>query len=316
MSRTNPFAGARQIELHKVQKLWGEGISDPIGEEGSGAQAEPGDATWLHTFYDTELWSNSGGDYITDSVSASVSVNDVGYYEWSSSQMINDVRFWINNSFFNDGWILIGDESTLTTAKRFNTKENEIDSLRPKLIVTYTSNSIGLTLTAMTEGLWHGTDGGFVVSDTLRVYLRNAVSPYNRIDSVRRYHGFLSSFVYSKPTNNYYLHLRHRNSIETWSKFPVAFTTGYAVPYFFTDDASQAFGDNEVLEAGYYCIYSGDVNQDGIVDGSDLGIIDNESFNFASGYVDGDLNGDEIVDGADGAICDNNTYNFISKITP
>jgi len=315
MSRTLPLSGPRSIALHKVLKLWGEGVSDPIGEEGSGAQSEPGDATWIHTFYNTAFWTNAGGDY-DPLLSAATNVDQTGYYEWSSPQLINDINYWINNSFFNDGWILIGDEVDQGTSKRFDTKDIETDSLRPKLIVTYSSNSIGLALTAMTEGLWHGTDGEFVVSDTLRVYLRNSLSPYNRVDSIKKYHGFLSTFAYNQTGNNYYLHLRHRNSIETWSKFPVSFTTGYATPYFFTSGASQAFGDNQTLEAGFYCIYSGDVNQDGIVDGSDAGIIDNEAFNFKSGYVDGDLNGDEIVDGSDGAIDDNNAFNFVSKVTP
>jgi len=314
MSRT--IVGPKFIELHKVDKLWGEGSSDPIGEEGNGAQSQLGDATWIHTFYNTNSWINPGGDYNNDIISASTNVDQIGYYEWSSPQMINDINFWINNSSSNNGWILIGEESTFPAVKRFDTKDNQTDSLRPKLIITYSSNSIGLALTAMTEGLWHGTDGGFVVSDTLRIYLRNSISPYNRIDSVKKFHGFLSTFVYSQPGNNYYLHLKHRNSIETWSKFPVSFTSGYTTPYFFTSAATQAFGDNQILEAGFYCIYSGDVNQDGIVDGTDAGVIDNEAFIFATGYIDGDLNGDEIVDGTDGAIVDNNAFNFISKITP
>jgi hypothetical protein len=40
--------------------------------------------------------------------------------------------------------------------------------------------------------------------------------------------------------------------------------------YDFTTASSQAFGNNMVFKLGRYCIYSGDENQDGIVDVSDI----------------------------------------------
>ena len=58
------------------------------------------------------------------------------------------------------------------------------------------------------------------------------------------------------------------------------------------------------------------MNQDGTVDGSDAQSIDNDAFNFISGYVTTDVTGDDNVDGSDGAVADNNAANFISKITP
>lgn len=65
-----------------------------------------------------------------------------------------------------------------------------------------------------------------------------------------------------------------------------------------------------------YAIYSGDVNQDGIIDGSDASIVDNAAFNYLTGYVVSDTNGDGIVDGSDSSIIDNNAYNFVSVIKP
>ena len=65
-----------------------------------------------------------------------------------------------------------------------------------------------------------------------------------------------------------------------------------------------------------YAIYSGDINQDGSIDGSDLSLIDNAAFEFVSGYVNQDCNGDEIVDGSDALIASNNAESFITKITP
>ena len=86
--------------------------------------------------------------------------------------------------------------------------------------------------------------------------------------------------------------------------------------YDFTTAINKAYGDNMILQNGKYCIFSGDVNQDGNVDGVDIGIVDNDAFNFISGYVSSDVNGDNSVDATDLTIADNNAFNFISKITP
>ncbi|MDQ3021855.1 MAG: hypothetical protein M3R36_14980 [Bacteroidota bacterium] len=71
--------------------------------------------------------------------------------------------------------------------------------------------------------------------------------------------------------------------------------------------------DNSPIKFG---IYSGDVNQDGTIDITDNELIDNDAYNFASGYLRTDVNGDGAVDIADGAIADNNAFNFVSKIIP
>lgn len=118
-------------------------------------------------------------------------------------------------------------------------------------------------------------------------------------------------------TDSYYIVVKSRNSIETWSKTGGE-TWGAAttLTYDFTTAPSQAFGNNMVFKCGRWCVYSGDVNQDGIVDGTDLSLIDNDAANFVQGYVPTDLNCDGIVDGSDAAIADNNAANFVTKITP
>ncbi|MEO6695111.1 MAG: dockerin type I domain-containing protein, partial [Ignavibacteria bacterium] len=87
----------------------------------------------------------------------------------------------------------------------------------------------------------------------------------------------------------------------------------------FTTAAAKAFGDNMKqvdLSPIRFGIYSGDVNQDGVIDGSDAALIDNDAANFATGYRVTDLNGDQVIDGSDASIVDNNAANFVSKITP
>ena len=54
----------------------------------------------------------------------------------------------------------------------------------------------------------------------------------------------------------------------------------------------------------------------GTIDLSDGSLIDNDAFNFESGYVQTDVNGDGIVDLADSAISDNNSFNFVGLVRP
>ena len=122
MSRT-ALDDPRTIELHKLLADWGEGTSIAPGEEGDGAPATPNDATWRHRFFDTIFWTNQGGDF-SATVSASQSVGAIGQYTWSSAQMIADVQSWLDDPGSNFGWLVLGDESTFLTSKRFDTRES------------------------------------------------------------------------------------------------------------------------------------------------------------------------------------------------
>jgi hypothetical protein len=114
---------------------------------------------------------------------------------------------------------------------------------------------------------------------------------------------------------NYYIVIGHRNSVETWSSAPVSFS-GSTVGYNFTDAASRAFGNNLKLMSGKYVIYSGDVNQDGVVDSADMTPVDNDAAVYSSGYLATDVNGDGIIDTADMTLLDNNSASYIGVIAP
>jgi hypothetical protein len=133
MSRT-AFDTARTVELHKLLADWGEGTSHAPGEEGDGAPATPNDATWRHRFYDTIFWTTQGGDF-SNVVSASQSVGPVGQYTWSSAQMVADAQSWLDNPASTFGWLVLGDESEIATAKRFDTRES---ASPPVLTIEYT----------------------------------------------------------------------------------------------------------------------------------------------------------------------------------
>ena len=133
MSRT-PTNTAYVMELHRLLADWGEGTSVAPGEEGDGAPATPNDATWRHRFFDTIFWSAEGGDF-SATVSASQSVGVVGQYTWSSAQMVADVQAWLDNPASNFGWLMLGDETAIATAKRFDTRES---ASPPMLTIEFT----------------------------------------------------------------------------------------------------------------------------------------------------------------------------------
>lgn len=127
------------VDLHRVTRGWSEGLSAPFGEEGAGVPAEPGDVTWLHTRFDwetPEYWDRPGGDFIDDS-SATTVVYGNGYYDWHDAPMIDDLRGWVQDPETNAGWILLGEETTPQTAKRFGSRTHPDETVRPQLIVDF-----------------------------------------------------------------------------------------------------------------------------------------------------------------------------------
>lgn len=196
------------------------------------------------------------------------------------------------------------------------------DTMVYKLIDTtknpFPGNGIeSLELTAKLEGFWNGSQ---MNEDSVKILIRASLFPYSIIDSATvllNSNGYaLSNFFNISPGIYYYLVVKHRNSIETWSKTVMQFTTGDPIAYDFTTSKTKAFGDNLKYKSGEYCIYSGDVNQDGVVDATDNSRIDNDAFNFETGYVVTDLTGDEVVDADDAVIADNNASNFVAAVRP
>ena len=123
------------VSLHRVLDDWGEGGSS--GGGGSGAPAEPGDATWLHTFWNDQFWVREGGHFIQHA-SATRMVGGTATYVWPSTvNLVNDVRLWLHAPQQNFGWLVMGDESTGGTAKRYNTREGSDSSRHPMLTVEY-----------------------------------------------------------------------------------------------------------------------------------------------------------------------------------
>lgn len=127
-------------QTHSIYRLladWGEGES--MGDSGMGAPAEPGDATWLHTFYPTDFWAQPGGDFVAvASASASVMPLLMPYTWGSTERMVADVQCWLDEPGCNFGWLMRGNETGLNTAKRFASKEWFDPAERPLLTIEFT----------------------------------------------------------------------------------------------------------------------------------------------------------------------------------
>lgn len=148
-SETDP----RDMSLHRVTTEWGEGFSGAGGPGGGqGAPSTVGDATWLHSTFDTGLWSSAGGDFSSvPSAVASVGTT-IDFYQWASTaDLVADVQGWLDDPTTNFGWALLGDETRNGSARRFNSREGAED-FRPVLTLDFTvvpePSSISLAILA------------------------------------------------------------------------------------------------------------------------------------------------------------------------
>ncbi|MBL8008516.1 MAG: hypothetical protein JNJ56_13410, partial [Ignavibacteria bacterium] len=178
-----------------------------------------------------------------------------------------------------------------------------------------------LNLTMLVQGLYDaGTNT--TVQDTVTVYLRNSFLPYSLVDSAKAFLSTAGAGVYSFSNAlngvSYYIQLKHRNSIETWSNTAPSFI-GNAMTYDFTTAVTQAYGSNMInadASPVRFAIYNGDINQDGIVDAGDLSPVENDATEGMSGYVLTDVTGDDYVDAGDLSIVENNAAAGIYTVTP
>lgn len=123
--------------LHRIMSEWGEGISQGFG--GTGAPPETDDATWLHTFYPDQFWTSPGGDFDA-TVSSSIVIGTVPGVQHvfpSTPQMVADVQGWLDDPSQAFGWVVVGGEADVATAKRFESRESADPSQAPVLTVTY-----------------------------------------------------------------------------------------------------------------------------------------------------------------------------------
>ncbi|MHC1777217.1 MAG: M14 family zinc carboxypeptidase [Lentimicrobium sp.] len=207
-----------------------------------------------------------------------------------------------------------------------------VNGIEP-MVVTLTQEGLQekqLNLIVFLEGLFNGSamnkaqnENGdqFAdnIADEIQVELHEATEPYliagGLFTAALRTDGTAQLSVPASLNMDYFIVIKHRNSLETWSSSPVSFSSA-SISYNFTTTASQAFGNNLKQMSGVFVIYGGDVNQDGVVDSADMTPVDNDAAVYLAGYLPADVNGDGIIDTADITIIDNNSASYTGVIAP
>jgi hypothetical protein len=165
-----------------------------------------------------------------------------------------------------------------------------------------------------------GQANGINDVDSVWVDVHQPSSPYSLLYStpgVLQTDGIIAANLPSTYQGNaFYIALRHRNTIKTWSANPV-FINLVDNLYNFSTDANKAYGNNMVeMEAGVWALYSGDINQDQNIDLLDNAISEIDINNFEFGYFATDINGDGNVDLLDNVVLEININNFIFSQHP
>jgi hypothetical protein len=180
------------------------------------------------------------------------------------------------------------------------------------------NSGIGKMNQAQKSGAAQFADG---IADVVNIELHEATTPfataYTFTDIDLNINGTLAvSTVPAAVSGNYYIVLKHRNSVELWSATAVSFS-GSTIEYNFSTSASQAYGNAmKDLGSGVFGMFAGDVNQDGIVDSGDMVVVDNDAANFVTGYVANDVNGDGTINAADLLLLNANATGFVGKKMP
>jgi len=142
-------------------------------------------------------------------------------------------------------------------------------------------------------------------TDTILIELHDSVAPFAIIASaqciLKTNGNAVCSFSNSVIGHSYYIAIKQKSSIETWSANPVLMTA--TTNYDFSTAQTQAYEGNMVqASSNIWLFYSGDLNQDGNIDQIDFPPLDCGINQGLFGCYAMDLNGDGNVDLLDLAI--------------
>jgi hypothetical protein len=146
----------------------------------------------------------------------------------------------------------------------------------------------------------------------------NNENPDFSAKTILKTNGMAHFILPSNFVGDYYIALKHRNSIEIWSAQPVSFPNSNLYDFTlssntFTDGLNSA---QKLMPDGNYAMYCGDVNQDGTIDIFDQQNVENAVMLFDFGYLLNDCNADGVEDAFDMQIIENNTILFLYYARP
>jgi hypothetical protein len=214
------------------------------------------------------------------------------------------------------------------------TNTNGCDSIE-KLVLQIESCNNSLNLKAILEGYYIGngnmrtvlfdlgTSNDVNEVDTIRVLIANNVNAQTQLIeyvTVVKKDGTIDvAFGDSLVGKSFYIGIRSRNHLETWSKNPVFFTN--QTFYDFTSSESKALSDGvnpsmKQMSLNTYAFYVGDINADGAIDLFDLQQTENDASQFLFGYQHSDVNGDTTTDLFDLQLVENNSSLFLFSTIP
>ncbi len=238
-------------------------------------------------------------------------------YQWK----LNGSNVGINSSSYSNNSLTHGNQIRCDMTSNANCAiGNPVSSN----LLTAINCSASLSLKLFIEGFYRGS--GIMqavaepvlhpeVCDTVIV----SIADYNFPDSIfRSTKGILDTsgnglFTFDEvPPSNYFIVVKHRNAMETWSNTSIP--SSPSMMYDFSTDGAKAYGNNQInLGDGNYSLISGDVDQDGIIDLNDLILLEQSIQNLSAGYISADLNGDGVMEAADYSLLENNVGLFILR---
>ena len=241
-------------------------------------------------------------------------------YQWKK----NGINVGTNSSTYSDNGLNSGDliECAMISNRTCATPKPADSNI---LGMTVSTCTVTLDLKLFLQGFYIGGSSmrpvinptGFpTLCDTITVELHNALTPFALAYSTK---GILEvdgtgSFNFP-PTafgNTYYIVIRHRNALETWSANTLSLNTSNN--YDFSTSASQAYGSNQAsMGASVFAIWSGDITnginpevQDGIIGQADHDYLETMIQQLLNGYLVPDLTGDNLIETADFSLIENN----------
>jgi hypothetical protein len=208
------------------------------------------------------------------------------------------------------------------TAKCFTSLGTDADMTNDTVSAAFNYSYWTLQLGALFEAMWvSGGETAMTMAPTVTVELHDSttLSLFESKTAILSTAGFATlNFITPLNDSPYYVVVKSANTVETWSATPQRFTSS-ALSYDFAIGVAQAYTDGSnpplVLHGSLYCIYSGDVNQDGFITGDDFQDVDNDAANFDY-HVATDVNGDGFVTGDDFQFIDNNAALFVQRQIP
>ncbi|MBK6965946.1 MAG: DUF5018 domain-containing protein [Bacteroidales bacterium] len=295
-------------------QVYAESITNIAGQ-GAGIQAwigystdntDPG--TWTNWIAASFQGDNGNNDEYLADLGAAIGTAGIYYY---ASRFQLDEQAFVYGGFQGGFWDGVNFVSGTLT-------------VNPPLSKT-------LTLNVLLEGLYNsngqmnqangdsGPQFGPGIADEITVELHNendySITELSFNGVALGTDGSATVSVPANTSGNYYVTIRHRNSIATTSVSAISFSNQSILCDF--SQPANVYGSNLLQTTdGWYVIFGGDVNQDGVIDTGDVTPLDNDQFNYLTGYVDTDANGDGSVDTGDITIVDNNQFNYIASLTP